>query len=670
MTSMQQQANAIRFLAMDAVEKAQSGHPGMPMGMADVATVLWQKYLSHNPNNPSWLNRDRFVLSNGHGAMLQYALLHLTGYDVSIEDIKQFRQLDSKTPGHPEFGDTPGVETTTGPLGQGLANAVGFALAERLLAATFNRAQHALIDHYTYAVVGDGCLMEGISHEVSALAGTWQLNKLIVFWDDNGISIDGEVDNWFTTDVAQQYRAYGWQVIEAIDGHDYAAIDQAIQKARGNRHQPSLIICKTIIGHGAPNKAGDASTHGAALGEEEVQAARHKLDWPYQPFEIPSEIYQAWEATDNGEKLENAWLDLWQDYQRQYPQLSQELMRRLNQQLPEDWDALMQKMLVESQQQSEPIATRKASGQVIEKMAKKLPELVGGSADLSGSNVTNWPQAKVLTSDRGGANYIHYGVREFGMAAIMNGMALNGGLIPFGGTFLVFQTYMANAVRMSALMRQRVIYVYTHDSIGLGEDGPTHQPVAEANTLRMTPNLETWRPCDYTETIVAWRCAIEHQTGPTALLLSRQKLPRQKRDAEMLKTIDRGGYILWQTPGDHLDIILIATGSEVALAQQTARVLKEQQYGVRVVSMPCCERFLKQSNEYQSYVLPESCRHRLVIEAGASAYWYRFAGLDGDVLGLDRFGASAPSNDVFTECGFTVEKVLALAQSMLVNQSK
>ena len=665
MTSMQKQANAIRFLAMDAVQKAQSGHPGMPMGMADVATVLWQKYLRHNPNNPEWLNRDRFVLSNGHGAMLQYALLHLTGYDVSIDDIKHFRQLHSKTPGHPEFGDTPGVETTTGPLGQGLANAVGMALAQRLLAASFNRAQHPIIDHYTYAVVGDGCLMEGISHEVSALAGTWQLSKLIVFWDDNGISIDGEVDNWFTTDVVQQYRAYGWQVIDAIDGHDYDAIDQAISKARNNHLQPSLIVCKTTIGQGAPTKAGQASTHGAPLGEEEVKAARDKLEWPYEPFEIPDDIYQAWRAHSHGEHWEHQWLDLWQDYEKQYPELSQELMRRINQQLPEGWDTLMQKMLVECQQQSEAIATRKASGQIIEKITKKLPELVGGSADLSGSNVTNWPQANVLTSDGGQANYIHYGVREFGMSAIMNGMALHRGLIPFGGTFLVFQTYAANAIRMSALMRQRVIYVLTHDSIGLGEDGPTHQPVEQANTLRMTPNLQTWRPCDYAETIVAWRCAIEYRSGPSALLLSRQKLSPQKRNAEVLKDIDKGGYILWQTSTDRLDIILIATGSEVDLAQQAARVLKDQNYGVRVVSMPCCERFLQQSNEYRAYVLPDTCRNRLAIEAGAGAYWYQFVGLDGAVLSLDRFGASAPAQDVFTDCGFTVENVLSYVRPML-----
>lgn len=665
MPSLQQQANAIRFLAMDAVQKAQSGHPGMPMGMADVATILWQKYLRHNPYNPSWINRDRFIISNGHGAMLQYALLHLTGYDVSIDDIKNFRQLHSKTPGHPELDDTPGIETTTGPLGQGLANAVGMALAERLLAARFNRAQSELIDHYTYVFVGDGCLMEGISHEVSSLAGTWQLHKLIAFWDDNGISIDGEVDNWFTTDVAEQYRAYGWQVIEAIDGHDYTAIDQAIQKARNNQHQPSLIICKTVIGQGAPTKAGQASTHGAPLGEEEIAAAREKLDWPYKPFEIPTEIYQKWDAGDAGERLEHGWLDLWQKYQRQYPELSEALQRRLNQQLPDDWQKLMQKLLVESQQAEEAIATRKASGQVIEKIAKKMPELIGGSADLSGSNSTNWPQARILTSTNMNANYIHYGVREFGMSGIMNGIALHKGFVPFGGTFLVFQTYSANAVRMSALMRQRVIYIFTHDSIGLGEDGPTHQPVAEANTLRMTPNLETWRPCDYTETVVAWQRAIEHQDGPTALLLSRQKLTRQKRNAESLNEIAKGGYILWQTQGDKLDIILIATGSEVELAQQAARTLKEQNYGVRVVSMPCCERFLAQSEEYQAHVLPDSCRQRIAIEAGAGAYWYRFVGLDGAVLSLDRFGASAPAQDVFTECGFTIEKIVSLAKPML-----
>lgn len=666
MVTAYEQANAIRFLAMDAVQKAQSGHPGMPMGMADIAQVLWQNYMRHNPTNPSWMNRDRFMLSNGHGAMLQYALLHLTGYDVTIDDIQDFRQLHSKTAGHPEYGDTPGVETTTGPLGQGFANGVGMALAECLVAARFNKPDYPVIDHYTYVFAGDGCLMEGISHEVSALAGTWQLHKLIVFWDDNGVSIDGEVDNWFTTDVVQQYRAYGWQVIENVDGHDFQAIDQAIQKAQSNQHQPTLIACKTTIGQGAPTKAGDASTHGAPLGEEEVAAAREQLQWPYEPFEIPETIYQAWDAQDQGQSWEQDWLDMWQQYCEQYPELSAQLKRCLAQQLPEDWSQMMQKMLVESQQQDEPIATRKASGQVISKIAKQLPELIGGSADLSGSNSTSWSQAKILTPGQFQANYIHYGVREFGMSAIMNGMALHGGLIPFGGTFLIFQTYAANAVRMSALMRQRVIYVFTHDSIGLGEDGPTHQPVAEANTLRMTPNMQVWRPCDTTETIVAWRSAIENTQGPTSLLLSRQKLVQQKRNAEVLGHIEKGGYVLWQTASDDFDIILIATGSEVDLALQSARVLKEQNYNVRVVSMPCCERFLEQDEDYRESVLPSECRYRVAIEAGAVDYWYRFVGIDGCVIGMDRFGASAPAKDVFTDCGFTVENVLAHVKDMSV----
>lgn len=665
MATAREQAHAIRFLAMDAVQKAQSGHPGMPMGMADIAQVLWQHYLKHNPSNPEWLNRDRFMLSNGHGAMLQYALLHLTGYELSIEDIKQFRQLHSKTPGHPEYGDTPGVETTTGPLGQGLANAVGMALAERLLAARFNKPDYPIIDHYTYVFAGDGCLMEGISHEVSALAGTWQLHKLIVFWDDNGVSIDGEVDNWFTTDVAQQYRAYGWQVIDNVDGHDQQAIDQAIQKARTNQHQPTLIACKTTIGQGAPTKAGSASTHGAPLGEEEIAAAREQLQWPYEPFEIPQAIYEAWDAQEKGQSVEQDWLDQWQAYCEQYPELSAQLKRCLAQQLPDDWSQTMQKLLVESQQQNEALATRKASGQVISKIAQKLPELVGGSADLTGSNSTTWKQAKILKPGEFEANYIHYGVREFGMSAIMNGMALHGGLIPFGGTFLIFQSYAANAVRMSALMRQRVIYVFTHDSIGLGEDGPTHQPVAQAGTLRLTPNMQVWRPCDYTETIVAWRAAIDNTDGPTSLLLSRQKLPQQKRNAEVLGNIEKGGYVLWQTASSEFDVILIATGSEVDLALQAARVLSEQHYHVRVVSMPCCEHFLAQDQDYQESVLPSDCRHRLAIEASACDYWYRFVGIDGRVLGMDRFGASAPAQDVFTDCGFTVENVLALVKDMV-----
>ncbi len=666
MTTHRELANAIRVLSMDAVQKANSGHPGMPMGMADIAEVLWNDFLHHNPANPAWPNRDRFVLSNGHGCMLLYSLLHLTGYDLSIDDIKNFRQLHSRTPGHPEFGETPGVETTTGPLGQGLANAVGMAIAEKHMAKQFNRDGFPVIDHFTYAFVGDGCLMEGISHEVCSLAGTLGLGKLIVFYDDNQISIDGNVHGWFTDNTPERFRAYGWHVIVDVDGHDHDALHRAVAEARAVVDRPVLICCKTVIGWGSPNKAGTSKTHGEALGEAEVAAVRKNLNWTSPAFEIPQAIYDGWNALGKGEKLEQAWQSLFADYQKKYPDLAQEFNRRLEKKLPNNWAASVKELLDEVQQKKETIATRKASQNCLNHFAGVLPELMGGSADLTGSNLTNWQGVEAFSKQTPEGQYIHYGVREFGMSAIMNGIALHGGLIPFGGTFLTFSDYARNALRLAALMRQRVIFVYTHDSIGLGEDGPTHQPIEHAPSLRMIPHLSVWRPCDTTETAVAWQMAFEHQ-GPTCLLFSRQNLPFQERDQEMVANISRGGYIL-QDCADQPDLIMIATGSEVALAMEGAKQLTANGQKVRVVSMPSVDTFLSQDAAWQESVLPQAVSARIAIEAAATDGWYRFIGCRGKVIGIDRFGASAPAKDVYKECGLTVEHIVAVAKDVLLQQ--
>jgi transketolase len=657
-------ANAIRVLSMDAVQKANSGHPGMPMGMADIAEVLWNDFLHFNPLNPNWLNRDRFVVSNGHGCMLLYSLLHLSGYALSMDDIKQFRQYHSKTPGHPEFGETPGVETTTGPLGQGLANAVGMALAEKHLAATFNRPDFSIIDHYTYAFVGDGCLMEGISHEVCSLAGTWGLGKLIVFYDDNQISIDGDVDGWFTDNTPQRFQSYGWHVIPNVDGHDSEAVRQAILAAQSVTDQPTLICCKTTIGYGSPNLAGSHETHGAALGDAEVAATRKHLNWVYPPFEIPAEIYQGWDAKARGQQQEQTWDVLFAAYAQQYPDLADELARRREQRLPDNWLATVSALVNEMQDKKETIATRKASQICINHFAKVLPEFLGGSADLTGSNLTDWKGVKAFSKLQPEGQYIHYGVREFGMSAIMNGIALYGCLLPFGGTFLTFSDYARNAVRLAALMRQRVIFVYTHDSIGLGEDGPTHQPIEHAPSLRMIPQLSVWRPCDTAESAVAWQKAIEQQ-GPTCLLFSRQNLPCMERDAATLADVARGGYVLKDCNGLP-EVIMIATGSEVALAIDAAKQLAETGTRVRVVSMPSTDVFLAQDAEYQEKVLPSGVAARIAIEAATTDGWYKFVGCHGKVIGIDRYGASAPAKELFKAYGFTVEHILAVATELLL----
>jgi len=659
-------ANVIRVLSMDAVQKANSGHPGMPMGMADIAEVLWNDFFNHNPTNPHWVNRDRFVLSNGHGCMLLYSLLHLTGYALTIDDIKLFRQLHSKTPGHPELGYTPGVETTTGPLGQGLANAVGMAIAEKHLAACFNRDGFPLIDHFTYVFAGDGCLMEGISHEVCSLAGTLGLNKLIVFYDDNQISIDGNVQGWFTDNTPLRFESYGWHVIPNVNGHDSESIHQAIQEARTQTNKPTIICLKTVIGWGSPNKAGTAKTHGEALGEKEVAAVREHLGWSHAPFEIPSEFYQAWDARPRGAALEQTWQDLFADYRKAHPDLADEFSRRMNKQLPDNWSETVDSLLNDMCAKKETIATRKASQNCLNHFAKVLPELMGGSADLTGSNLTNWQDVKPFSKDSPAGQYIFYGVREFGMSAIMNGLALYGGIIPFGGTFLTFSDYARNALRLAALMRQRVIFVYTHDSIGLGEDGPTHQPIEHAPTLRMIPGLSVWRPCDTVESAVAWQKAIEHD-GPSCLLFSRQNLNFQERTQESVANIQRGGYILLDCVKEP-DMIMIATGSEVALAVDAAKVLNESGHQIRVVSMPESNLFMAQDADYQEKILPKNVATRLAIEAAATDGWYKFVGCQGRVLGLDRFGASAPAKDVFKECGFTVEHVISIAKEMLSAQ--
>ena len=664
MSERQYLANAIRALSMDAVQKAKSGHPGAPMGMADIAEVLWRDYLKHNPHNPGWADRDRFVLSNGHGSMLIYSLLHLSGYDLSIEDIKQFRQLDSKTPGHPEYGYTPGIETTTGPLGQGLANAVGMALAEKVLAAQFNRDNHEIVDHHTYTFLGDGCLMEGISHEACSLAGTLGLGKLIAFYDDNGISIDGEVEGWFTDDTAKRFESYGWHVINKVDGHDSAAITRAIDEARANEDKPTLIICKTVIGYGAPNKQGSESCHGAPLGDDEIVAARKQLNWPHQAFEVPADVYQKWSAVDKGAAVESSWNKRWVAYEQEYPQLAQELKRRLNGELPEGFENTVHNYAKQLQSSPEAVATRKASLNVLNEFGPKLPELLGGSADLAGSNLTLWNNAKGITANDASGNYVFYGVREFGMSAIMNGVILHGGFKAYGATFLMFMEYARNAVRMSALMKQPSIFVYTHDSIGLGEDGPTHQPVEQLANLRQTPNLQCWRPCDQVETAVAWGAAVQSSKTPSALVFSRQGMQQQERNDDQLTNIARGGYVLKDCDGEP-DVILIATGSEVDLAVNAFEQLTDEGHKVRVVSIPSTNVFDIQDAEYKESVLPSSVTRRVAVEAGIADFWYKYVGLNGEVVGMTTFGESAPAGDLYKHFGITTENTVAAAKRLL-----
>lgn len=663
MPSRRELANAIRALSMDGVQKANSGHPGAPMGMADIAEVLWRDYLKHNPSNPQWADRDRFILSNGHGSMLIYSLLHLSGYELTIDDLKNFRQLHSKTPGHPEYGYTPGVETTTGPLGQGITNAVGFALAEKILAAQFNRPGHAVVDHHTYTFLGDGCLMEGISHEACSLAGTLGLGKLIAFYDDNGISIDGEVQGWFTDDTAQRFAAYGWQVLKA-DGHDAAAIAAAIEAARLDESKPSLIICKTVIGFGSPNKQGKEECHGAPLGDAEIALARATLGWNHGPFEIPADIYAAWDAKAKGQQQESDWNQRFAAYAAAFPELASELKRRLSGELPADFAEKSAAYIAELQEKGETIASRKASQNTLNAFGPLLPELLGGSADLAGSNLTIWKGCQGVSAADASGNYIHYGVREFGMSAIMNGLALHGGFVPYGATFLVFMEYARNAVRMAALMKQRSIFVYTHDSIGLGEDGPTHQPIEQLASLRMTPNMESWRPADAVESAVCWREAIMRADGPSALIFSRQNLPHQARNAQQLADVARGGYVLLEPTGTP-ELILIATGSEVGLAVDAAKALAAEGRKVRVVSMPSPERFAAQDAAYREQVLPAGISKRLAIEAAHADYWYKFVGLDGRIIGMTSFGESAPANELFKLFGFTLEAVLAESRALL-----
>nr|WP_315240665.1 transketolase [uncultured Albidiferax sp.] len=656
-------AHALRMLAVDAVEHAKSGHPGMPMGMADIAEALWRQQLRHNPHNPHWPNRDRFVLSNGHGSMLLYGLLHLTGYDLPMAEIKRFRQMHSKTPGHPELGYTPGVETTTGPLGQGLANAVGMAMAEKMLAAEFNREGFPLVDHHTYVFLGDGCLMEGVSHEACSLAGTWGLGKLIAFWDDNGISIDGDVKGWFTDNTPQRFAAYGWQVIAAVDGHDVQAIDAAIAQAKSDTGRPTLICCKTTIGFGSPNKAGSHDSHGAPLGAAEVAAVRLQLNWPHPPFEIPDNVRAAWSAVASGQQAEQNWLALLESYRLRYPELAQSFERRVVGTLPQALTDALPALQQSVRARGETIASRKASQNAIALLAPLMPELVGGSADLAGSNLTFWPQARNANS-AGGGNYLHYGVREFGMAAIMNGLILHGGLRAFGGTFLMFSEYARNALRMAALMKLNPVYVFTHDSIGLGEDGPTHQPVEQTATLRLMPNMDVWRPCDAVETQVAWHRAIQSQDHPTCLILSRQNLPHNARSDSQMEAVARGGYVLQEAAGTAV-AILIATGSEVMLALQAQRLLADQGVAVRVVSMPSSFAFDRQDQAWRDATLP---RHlpKVAVEAGVTDYWRKYVGLDGAVVGLDHFGESAPAGELFAHFHITADAVVAAVSRVLI----
>ncbi len=664
MPSRRQLANAIRALSMDAVQEAKSGHPGAPMGMADIAEVLWNDYLVHNPANPGWANRDRFVLSNGHGSMLLYSLLHLTGYDLPIEELKNFRQLHSKTAGHPEYGEAPGIETTTGPLGQGIANAVGMALAEKILSAQFNRPGHEVVDHRTYTFAGDGCLMEGISHEVCSLAGTLKLGKLTAFYDDNGISIDGEVEGWFTDDTPARFEAYGWQVIRDVDGHDDQAIKAAIETARLQSDKPTLICCKTIIGFGSPAKQGTAGCHGAPLGDDEIQATREVLGWTSPAFEIPTDIASGWNASAKGSEAEASWQQTFDAYQQAFPELAAEFERRESGQLPSDFSQQADAFIVDCQAKGESPATRKASQNCLDAYGPLLPELLGGSADLAGSNNTIWKGCNDISGDNANGNYLYYGVREFGMAAIMNGIALHGGFINYGATFLVFMEYCRNAVRMAALMKQQSIFVFTHDSIGLGEDGPTHQPVEQLTSLRATPNMNTWRPCDSVESAVSWKVAIERNDGPSALIFTRQGLPHQDRSTQQVADISRGAYVLVGCDGEP-EIILIGTGSEVQLAVAAAEQLNADGRRARVVSMPCTELFDAQDQAYKDAVLPPAARKRLAIEALHADFWNKYVGLDGDIIGMTTFGASAPGPELMAHFGFTVDNTVARARALL-----
>ena len=661
MASRQELANAIRALSMDAVQKANSGHPGAPMGMAEIGEVLWNNHMSHNPTNPEWANRDRFILSNGHGSMLIYSLLHLTGYDLPMSEIQSFRQLHSKCAGHPEYGYAPGVETTTGPLGQGISNAVGFAMAEKLLANQFNKPGHDIVDHYTYVFMGDGCLMEGVSHETCALAGTWGLGKLIAFWDDNGISIDGHIEGWYTDDTAGRFESYGWHVVSDVDGHDFDAIDKAIQEAKSVSDKPTLICCKTIIGKGSPNKSGSHDCHGAALGEEEVALTRKELGWEHDPFVIPQDIYDGWSQKDKGQELESAWNTKFAAYEKEFPELASEFKRRMANELPADWQQKVDALIKETNAAGDKVATRKASQNVITKLAETLPEFVGGSADLTGSNLTSCASFEHVSGKKPG-NYISYGVREFGMAAIMNGMALHGGILPYGGTFHMFTDYMRNGMRMSALMKQRVIYVLTHDSIGQGEDGPTHQPIETTSGLRFIPNMEVWRPGDATETAVAWTQAVANTSNPTSLVLTRQGVGFNERTDEQLEGIKKGGYVLCDC--DDYKVILIATGSELDLAMKSCEALKAEGIASRVVSMPCTHAFDRQDQAYKDSVLTPGVK-RVSIEAGVTDYWRKYVGLDGASVGINTYGESAPGGKLFEHFGFTVENVVKTVKSVL-----
>ncbi|HDI3252820.1 TPA: transketolase [Vibrio cholerae] len=659
-----QLANAIRALSMDGVQKANSGHPGAPMGMADIAEVLWRSHLNHNPQNPNWADRDRFVLSNGHGSMLIYSLLHLSGYELSIDDLKNFRQLHSKTPGHPEYGYAPGIETTTGPLGQGITNAVGMAIAEKALAAQFNKPGHDIVDHFTYVFMGDGCLMEGISHEACSLAGTLGLGKLIAFWDDNGISIDGHVEGWFSDDTPKRFEAYGWHVIPAVDGHDADAINAAIEAAKAETSRPTLICTKTIIGFGSPNKAGSHDCHGAPLGNDEIKAAREFLGWEHAPFEIPADIYAAWDAKQAGASKEAAWNEKFAAYAKAYPAEAAEYKRRVAGELPANWEAATSEIIANLQANPANIASRKASQNALEAFGKLLPEFMGGSADLAPSNLTMWSGSKSLTAEDFSGNYIHYGVREFGMTAIINGIALHGGFVPYGATFLMFMEYARNAMRMAALMKVQNIQVYTHDSIGLGEDGPTHQPVEQIASLRMTPNMSTWRPCDQVESAVAWKLAIERKDAPSALIFSRQNLAQQPRSAKQVANIAKGGYILKDCAGQP-ELILIATGSEVELAVAAYEQLSAEGKAVRVVSMPSTDAFDKQDAAYREAVLPAAVTKRIAIEAGIADFWYKYVGFGGRIIGMTSFGESAPAGELFKLFGFTTENVVKQAKELL-----
>ncbi|MEK6489470.1 transketolase [Klebsiella grimontii] len=657
-------ANAIRMLSVDAIQKANSGHPGAPMGVADIAEVIWRHHLRHNPKDPQWFNRDRYVQSNGHGSMLLYSLLHLTGYDVTMDDIRDFRQLHSRTPGHPEYGYTPGVETTTGPLGQGVANAVGMAIAEKALAAQFNKPGFDIVDHHTWLFMGDGCLMEGISHEACGLAGTLKLGNLIAVWDDNGISIDGHVEGWFSEDTAARFRAYGWHVIEGIDGHNPEAVDAAVHEAKSVTDKPSLLCCKTIIGFGSPNKANSHDCHGSALGADEVALVRERLEWPYAPFEIPAAIYDAWDATAKGSADQQQWEELFAAYSKEWPDLASEFIRRMKGDLPTGWEEDMKKYILNLQAHPAALATRQVSQKCLNHFGGMLPELMGGSADLSPSNLTRFQKSVDFTAEHPEGNYISYGVREFGMSAIMNGLALHGGFIPYGGTFLMFMEYARNAVRMAALMKIRSVFVYTHDTIGLGEDGPTHQPVEQLASLRLTPNMETWRGCDQVEVSVAWQQAVERKDGPSALVLTRQPLDQQPRTATQLEEIARGGYILSDCEGKP-ELILISAGSEIELVVSAAKILRQEGRQVRVVSMPCTERFDKQDEAWQETVLPKDVRKRLAVEASIAGFWQRYTGLDGKVIGMTTFGESAPAGILFDHFGFTKDNVLEQARALL-----